>query len=182
MTNVSDSFDTQERLAWARDALGAAAAGSANNGGQVPPDLIEPDGWRWRVLSDIQQLSGAVSRDYARAKSSQQRQAWESRFAGPVATGGGAAVGSIVSAVGAGLTKTSAVTGGIVIALGVLFAIAGSVFSANNYVRNRSQRLRFLRLLHDIWDFAYLVLPTAAPAEAFTQLGVIRTEWETAGG
>lgn len=57
-----------------------------------------------------------------------------------------------------------------------------SVFSAENYVRNRSQRLRFLRLLHDIWDFAYLVLPQAEPAGAYTQLSAIRTEWKTAGG
>jgi sulfite exporter TauE/SafE len=91
-------------------------------------------------------------------------------------------VGSVVSAVGAGLIKTTDVLGWIVVVLGVLLAIAGSVFSANNYVRNRSQRLRFLRLLHDICDFAYLLLPTAAPVDAFTQLGAIRTEWETAGG
>lgn len=58
----------------------------------------------------------------------------------------------------------------------MLLAIAGSVLSANSYVHNRSQALRFSRLLRDIWDFANLVLPTALPADAFTQLDAIRTE------
>ena len=183
MGQPNDGFDTQERLTWAEEALRAAAAATATtSGGQVSPDLVEPDGWRWRVLRDLQQLSDAVRRDYARARSGQRRQAWESRFGGPVATGGGAAAGSVVSAVGAGLIKSSALIGWVVVVLGVLLAIAGSVFSANSYVRNRSQALRFSRLLRDIWDFAYLVLPTASPADAFTQLSAIRTEWETAGG
>ena len=178
----TDGFDTDTRLAWAEAALRSAAeAAKPSNGGESPADLAEPNGWRWRVLDDLRQLSAAVSHDYDRAKTSQQHQAWESRFAGPLATGGSAAIGSVVSAVGAGLIKTSAVAGWIILVLGVLLAIAGSVFSANSYVRNRSQRLRFQRLLHDIWDFAYLVLPTATSADAFGQLGAIRTEWETAG-
>lgn len=142
----ADGFDTETRLAWAKAAFQAAAeAAKQSNGGQIPADLTEPTGWRWRVLNDLHQLSAAVSHDYARAKTSQQHQAWESRVAGPLATGGGAAIGSIMAAVGAGLIKTSAIAGWIIVVLGVVLAVAGSVFSANNYVRNRSQRLRFLR-------------------------------------
>ncbi|MHB8660216.1 MAG: hypothetical protein ACYC91_20215 [Solirubrobacteraceae bacterium] len=62
MSLATDGYDTRERFAWAEEALRAAAAAvGANSGGQVPPDLAEPDGWRWRVLRDLQQLSGAVS-------------------------------------------------------------------------------------------------------------------------
>ncbi len=63
-----------------------------------------------------------------------------------------------MSAVGAGLIKTSGVVGWILVVFGVIAAVGGSVFSANNYVRNRGQRLRFQRLLRDICDFAYLVV------------------------
>ena len=122
--------DTGERLAWAEDALPAAGAETAiASGGRVSPDSVEPDGRRWRVLRDLQQLSDAVGRDYASARSGQRRQAWESRFGGPVATGGGAAAGSVVSAVGTGLIKSSAPVGWVLGVLGVLLAIAGSVFS-----------------------------------------------------
>lgn len=177
-----DVFNPETRLAWATAALREAGeAAKPTSGGEVPADLAEPTGWRWRVLADLHQLSANVSRDYDRAKAGQQHQAWESRFGGPLATGGGAAIGSVMSAIGAGLIKTNHLAGWVIVVLGVVLAIAGAVFSANNYVRNRNQRLRFLRLLHDIWDFAYLVLTTAAPADAFAQLGQIRTEWETAG-
>ena len=159
MTQASEPFNIEERLEWARGALrdAAAAALATTPGGQVPPDLAESDGWRWRVLEDLTSLSQAVSRDYESARERQQKLAWESRL-GPIATGGGAAVGSVVSAVGAGLIKTSGVVGWILVVFGVIAAVGGSVFSANNYVRNRGQRLRFQRLLRDICDFAYLVV------------------------
>jgi hypothetical protein len=180
---VAGPFDQEARLQLASAALRSAAesAKAAGNSGQAPPDLVPPDGWRWRVLSDLTALSGAVNRDYEQARARQARQAWQSRFGGPIATGAGAAVGSVVAAVGAGIVKTSTVGGWVVVVLGVLLAVAGSVISSNNYVQNRNKQLRFLRLLHDIWDYAYLVLPTASAADTFTQLGTFRTLWETAG-
>ncbi|HEX4661850.1 MAG TPA: hypothetical protein VH307_31025 [Streptosporangiaceae bacterium] len=65
--------------------------------------------------------------------------------------------------------------------MGVVFAIVGSVISSNNYVQNRNKQLRFLRLLYDMWDYAYLVLPTASAADTYTQLDTFRSLWETAG-
>ena len=183
MTETGSPIDEQERLEWAKQALRDAATAAARTapGGEVPPDLAEPDGWRWRVLDDLTTLSEAVNRDYQAARERQRALAWESRL-GRLATGGAAAVGSAVSAAGVALTKTSALGGWALLVFGVVFAFAGSVFSANNYVRNRGQRLRFLRLLHDIWDFAYIVLPTAQPGDAYAALAGIRTQWETAGG
>jgi hypothetical protein len=32
-----------------------------------------------------------------------------------------------------------------------------------------------------MWDYAYLVLPTAKAADTFTQLDTFRSLWETAG-
>lgn len=178
----AETFNQAERLSWAQQALrDAAEAAKGADHGKVPVDLVQPDGWRWRVLDDLTNLSSAVDRDYQRAQTRQQRQAWQARLPGPLATGGSAAAGSVVSAVGAGIIKTSSALGWIVVIAGVLLAVLGSVFSATNYVRNRNQKLRFLRLLHDIWDFAYLVLPTANPADAYTQLAAVRTQWETAG-
>jgi hypothetical protein len=180
---TSGSFDEDQRLQWAQTALQSAAesAKAASSEHQVPPDLDSPDGWRWRVLGDLTALSNAVNRDYEQARARQSRQAWQSRFGGPLTTGAGAAVGSIVAAVGAGLVKTNAVGGWVIVVLGVLFAIGGSVISSNNYVQNRNKQLRFLRLLYDMWDYAYLVLPTASAADTFTQLDTFRNLWETAG-
>ncbi len=176
-------FDEKLRLAWAEAALLRAAdiAASGREDHEAPPDLTSPDGWRWRVLADLTALSGYVNHDYEQARARQGRQAWQSRFGGQLATGAGAAIGSIVSAVGAGLVKTNTAAGWVIIALGVLFAIGGSVLSSNNYVQNRNKQLRFLRLLHDMWDYAYMVLPIASAAETFTQLDTFRTLWETAG-
>jgi hypothetical protein len=176
-------FDENQRLQLATAALQRAAesAAAASGDHQVPPDLTSPDGWRWKVLTDLTALSNAVNRDYERARTRQARQAWQSRFGGPLATGGGAAVGSVVAAVGAGLVKTNTAAGWVVVVLGVLFAISGSVISSNNYVQNRNKQLRFLRLLYDIWDYAYLVLPAAAATDTFTQLDTFRSLWETAG-
>lgn len=180
---ATEPFDEGQRLQWARAALQAAAesAAAAASDHQVPPDLISPDGWRWRVLSDLTELSGAVTRDYEQARTRQSRQAWQSRFGGALATGAGAAVGSIVSAVGAGLVKTNAVAGWVVVVVGVVLAIVGSVISSNNYVQNCNKQLRFLRLLYDMRDYAYLVLPTASDVDTYTQLDTFRSLWETAG-
>lgn len=87
----------------------------------------------------------------------------------------------MVSTVAAGLIKSSALIGWVVVVLGVLLAIAGSVFSANNRCATGVRHCAS-HPVRDIWDFAYLVLPTASPADAFTQLGAIHTEWEPAGG
>jgi hypothetical protein len=178
---TTEPFDEDQRAQLAKAALEGAAKTKAVGGHQVPPDLISPDGWRWKVLSGLTDLSKSVNRDYERARTRQRRQAWQSRFGGPLATGAGAAVGSVVSAVGAGLVKTNTAGGWVVVVLGVLLAIGGSVISSNNYVQNRNKQLRFLRLLYDIWDYAYLVLPTATVADTFTQLDTFRSLWETAG-
>jgi bacteriorhodopsin len=115
---------------------------------------------------------------YAQARNKQKSQAWET-YLGPVATGGSAAIGSALAAIGAGVVKS---TGGwLLFAFGIVFALAGSVFSANSYVRNRSMKLRYLRLLYDLTDYCFMVLPTAAPADVFVQLDAFRQLWETAG-
>jgi hypothetical protein len=181
--SATQPFDENQRLQLATTALQNAAesAKEASKDHMVPTDLIAPDGWRWRVLSDLTALSHAVNRDYEQARIRQTRQAWQSRFGGPLVTGAGAAVGSVVAAVGAGLVKTSTAGGWVIIVLGVLLAVVGSVISSNNYVQNRNKQLRFLRLLYDIWDYCYLVLPTATGADTFTQLDAFRSLWETAG-
>jgi hypothetical protein len=180
---ATEPFDQEQHLQLATAALHSAAesATAASSTDQAPPDLVPPDGWRWRVLSDLAVLSRAINRDYEQARTRQARQAWQSRFGGPVATGAGAAVGSVVAAVGAGIVKTNTAGGWVVVVLGVLLAIGGSVISSNNYVQNRNKQLRFLRLLYDIWDYAYLVLPTSSAADTFTQLDTFRNLWETAG-
>ncbi len=176
---VSAQFDFDERMQHARQALTDAAA-SAANPGPVPPDLA-PGGWRWQVLADLDALGTAVGKDYVKANARQRKQAWESRFGGPVTTGGGAAIGAVMSAVGAGLVKTSTVAGWVILVLGVIFAFFGSIFTATSYVQNRNKKLRFLRLLHDIADYACLVLPTAQPGDVFGPLDNLRQLWETAG-
>jgi hypothetical protein len=179
---VGEALSTEDRCRWAQDALRAAAAKAAEaSDGQIPSDLIEPTGWRWRVLAELDGLSKDLVKGYERANKRQSRQAWESRWAGPFATGGGAAIGSIVSAVGAGLIKTNTVLGWTLVIVGVLFAIAGSVFSANTYVQNRNTKLRYLRLIYNIWDYAFAVLPTALPGDAYNAVDTIRSQWETAG-
>lgn len=180
---TADPFDENQRLELATAALQNAAESAevASADHRIPADLIAPDGWRWRVLSDLTVFSHAVNRDYEQARTRQARQAWQSRFVGPLVTGLGAAAGSVVAAVGAGVVKTSTVGGWVVIVVGVVLAVVGSVISSNNYVQNRNKQLRFLRLLHDIWDYAYLILPTAAAADTFTQLDTFRSLWETAG-
>jgi hypothetical protein len=141
--------------------------------------MREPDGWRWRVLADLEELHEVIVRDYTSARDKQKSQAWETRL-GPIITGAGAGVGSVVAAIGAGIAKSGG-WGWILIVAGVLFAIVGSVLGANSYVRSRNQKLRYLRLMHGLPDYAYLVLPAAQPAEAFQQLDSFRQLWEAAG-
>lgn len=179
----AEPFDIDIRRQWAEEALvraGEAAKASCPNS-EVPPDLIRPDGWRWRVLADMTQLTMAINRAYEDARRRQDRQAWQNRIGGPVTTGAGSAIGAVVAAIGAGQLKADAPLGWLVIALGVIGAIVGSIFSASNYVQNRNKVRRFLRLLHDIWDFNYMVLPDISAADAFRQLDTFRQMWETAG-
>jgi hypothetical protein len=178
---VGQPFDEAARRRWAEVALRAELVAQEVQGSRTATDLLEPDGWRWRVLEDMTVLSGFLNESYELARTHQKRQAWQSRFGGPIATGGGAAIGSIVSAVGAGLIKTNAVAGWVIVIVGVVLAVFASVFSASTYVQNRNKVLRYLRLLHDIWDWCYMVLPTVAVADAFTQLDTFRGLWETAG-
>ncbi|HSZ41952.1 MAG TPA: hypothetical protein VK817_18505 [Trebonia sp.] len=174
-------FDQATRLGWARQALEEAAAAASAGGKPVPPDLTEPDGWRWRVLEELSGLSAALVADYNRARDKQAHQVWESRLGGPLTTGGSAAIGAVVSAIGAGVIKTSTAASWSVIVIGVLLAIGGSVLSANTYVQNRHKKLRFLRLLFDLWDYAYIVLPTAPEGDVYTAVSAIRGLWESAG-
>lgn len=37
------------------------------------------------------------------------------------------------------------------------------------------------RLLYDLWDYAYVVLPTAAEGDVYTAVSAIRGLWESAG-
>jgi hypothetical protein len=177
---TGDPFDEVERRKWAEEALDAAID-AAKAAGSVPADLIAPDGWRWRVLDELTALSAQLNRQYEKARAKQRHQAWQSRFGGPVATAGGAGIGAILSAVGAGIAQTSAIVGWTILVLGVLFAVAGSVFSANTYVQNRNRKLRYSRLLHDIWDYAYMVLPTAEASDVYNELNDLRADQETAG-
>ncbi|TAN29951.1 MAG: hypothetical protein EPN30_01555 [Actinomycetota bacterium] len=167
----------EEKFEWATKALKVAQASAGENA--EPLGLAEPDGWRWRVLADLAGLRDSVACGYVHARDKQRSQAWESRV-GPLVTGGGAGVGAAVAAVGAGIVKSGG-WGWLLVIVGVLFAIVGSVFSANSYVRNRLQKLRYLRLLHDLGDYAYLVLPSAEPANVFQQIDTFRQLWESAG-
>lgn len=181
MTVATARFPTAEHLARAQQALHDAGAAARGTTGQVPADLTPPKGWRWRVLADLTALSTAVAVDYQRAQAGERRHAWQARLAGPGSAGATAAVGSVVSAAGAGLFKTSLPVGIALVVIGVAAAFGGAFFSASNYVRERNQTLRFERLLRDIWDFAYLVLPTAEAPDVYAGLGALRTQWETAG-
>jgi hypothetical protein len=160
-----ESQSTEGRFDLARGAL--KATGTNKDGD-----------WQMHVLNQLVSLTGWVAKGYAAARRKQSTQAWESRVA-PVATGGTAAVGAVIAVVGT--ANTSGTLRWILVAFGVLFAGAGSLLGANAYIRNRSITLRYLRLLHDIPDYAYLVLPTARPADAYSQLDTFRQLWETAG-
>lgn len=167
-----------EKFNWSRNALNAAQAAAGNDA--ESQGLVEPDGWRWRVLADLEKLHSIIVRDYTNARDKQRSQAWESRI-GPLITGGSAGIGGVVAAIGAGIVKSVGGWGWFVLVIGVLFAIAGSLFGANSYVRSRNQMLRFLRLIHGLGDYAYLSLPAAEAAEVFQQLDTFRQLWESAG-
>ena len=160
-----ESQPPEGRFALARQAL---EAGEAD----------EDSDWQKQVLDQLISLAGWIEKGYLAARRKQSTQGWESRVA-PIATGGTAAVGAVITAVGT--ANTSGALRWILVVFGVLFALAGSLLGANTYVRNRSITLRYLRLLHDIPDYAYLVLPTAKPADAYSQLDTFRQLWETAG-
>ncbi|CAG4902302.1 hypothetical protein [Acidithrix sp. C25] len=167
----------EAKFGWARNALQAAQVAAGKDA--EAQGLVEPDGWRWRVLTDLEVLRDVIVRDYTKARDKQKSQAWESRL-GPIITGGGAGVGAVVAAIGAGIAKSGR-WGWVLIVVGVLFAIVGSVLGANSYVRNRNQKLRYLRLMHGLGDYAYLLLSVAEPADAFQQLDNFRQLWESAG-
>jgi len=168
---------TNDKFGWARAALKAAQSDAGKDA--ESKGLVEPSGWRWKVLADLEELHEVIVRDYTNARDKQKSQAWESRL-GPIVTGGGAGIGAVVAAIGAGIVKSGG-WGWVLIVVGVLFAVVGSVLGANSYVRNRNQKLRFLRLIHGLGDYAYLVLPGVEPADAFQQLDSFRQLWESAG-
>ncbi len=181
MSQTLYTFNVDHYRQRAEAALQSAAEQAGTQPGGVTADLRSPDGWRWQVLADLTALSQAVVVDYQAAQAEQTRDRWQARLGGPAATGVSAAVGSIVSAAGASIIHTSAVIGSLVVVVGIVAALGGALLSQNNYLRSRNQKLRFLRLLHDIWDFAYLMLATAAAEDVYGQLVALRTEWETAG-
>ncbi|HET9059614.1 MAG TPA: hypothetical protein VFN61_06810 [Acidimicrobiales bacterium] len=168
----ADGIDA--KFVWARDALKATQFSTDAKGN----GFDDPDGWRWRVLADLEELHGVIVRDYTKARDKQKSQAWETRW-GPIFTGAGAALGAAFAAVGASFG--SGRWGWAFSIPGVVIAIVGSVVGANSYVRSRNQKLRYLHLMHALADYAYLVLPVAEPAEAFQQLDSFRQMWESAG-
>jgi hypothetical protein len=173
------AFDNDKRHADAKAALKAAQGASKD------PDadgLNEPGGWRWQILDELYGLAKAVDADYETARQQQRAQALAYRVGTPLTTGGVAAFGAVISAVGAAVLKVNTLGGWVLTVLGVAVALGGSFFSANTYVQNRNKKLRFLRLLYDLWDFAVAVLPSAAPADVYDRVSAIRVGWETAGG
>lgn len=176
LNSPTSSKHVDVKFGWARGTLKAAQASAGSDA--ETKGLTEPDGWRWRVLGELEELHEVIVRDYTKARDKQKSQAWETRW-GPIFTGAGAAVGAAVAAVGASLG--SGRWGWALSLPGVLIAVAGSVLGANSYVRSRNQKLRYLHLMHALADYAYLVLPVAEPAEAFQQLDSFRQMWESAG-
>lgn len=172
------AFDNAERYAAAKAALKAAEGASKD---PRADGLDDPGGWRWQILEELYGLAMAVNADYEKARQKQRGQALAYRVGTPLATGGVAAFGAVISAVGAAVLKLNTPGGLVLTVLGVAFALGGSFFSANTYVQNRNKKLRFLRLLYDLWDFAIAVLPSADPADAYDRVSAIRVSWETAG-
>ena len=171
-------FDNAGRHVAAKAALKAAKDASKD---PRADGLDDPDGWRWQVLDELYGLAMAVNADYETARKNQRNQALAYRVGTPLATGGIAAFGAVISAVGAAVLKLNTPGGVVLTLLGVAFALVGSFFSANTYVQNRNKKLRFLRLLYDLWDYAIAVLPSAAQVDAYDRVSAIRVGWETAG-
>lgn len=144
---------------------------------QALSGLDEPDGWRWHALETMHRLALDIAPSYEGARDRFAAQFWESRV-GPVLTGVGAASGAALTALG---TSVKAAWGDPLIAVGFLLAVGGSVFSANAYVRSRNTQLRYLRLVFDMSDYSFMVLPTASPGDVYQQLDAFRGLWETAG-
>ncbi len=176
----SPDIEAETSLDRAKQALEAARNAAIDGGREIPPDLAE-GGWRWVVLHELSGLRDAILADYNKAMLSKRRQAWEYRWGGPVATGLGAGVGSVMTAVGASLASSNTFAGWTVIILGFLFAVFASVVTSNNYVYNRNKTLRFERLLFDMADYGALLLPTASAKDVYAQVDQIRHDWETAG-
>ena len=153
-------------------AVPAVAASAAVNPAAVSPD------WRQHVLEELRTFTDALGNDYSKARQQLKTQAWEAKVA-PIATGSSAAGGSVLAGLGGSLVSGPWRFGFVV--GGAVLALVGTVFSANTYVRNRSMMLRFLRLMNDMADYAYLVLPSASPQETYQQLDTYRQQWESAG-
>jgi hypothetical protein len=169
--------DGETRLDKAEEALAATKTAVHP---RVPPHL-QDDRWRSRVLNELDGLRTKILADYGRSLERQHRQAWEYRWAGPLVTGLGAGGGSVIAALGASLASSHKTYGWVLIVVGFLLSVVGSVVTSNNYVYNRKKTLRFLRLLYDIADYGVLVLPTADPDDVYTQIDSFRELWETAG-
>lgn len=165
----------------AREALRETAAAQASPksqaDGQALSGLDESAGWRWHALETMHGLALDIAPSYESARDKFAAQYWES-LVGPVFTGVGAASGAALTALGA---SVKAAWGDPVIAVGFLLAVGGSVFSANAYVRSRKTQSRYLRLVFDMSDYSFMVLPTASPGDVFQQLDTFRGLWETAG-
>jgi hypothetical protein len=182
LTSLSDGGMSADEDWLCVSKAGLAKVEAASAGSRTPSDgADQPEGWRWMVLRDLRKLWEDVRGDYDRAAKRTKRQAWESRFGGPIATGGSAGVGAVVTVLGTSLFDTNRLAGIVVAAAGFLFALIGSVLSASNYVSNRSKQLRCSRLMHDIANYSYMLLPSGTASEAFAQLDNFRVLWETAG-
>lgn len=170
-------IDRETSLDRARQVLETAREAA---GPELSPDLRE-DGWRSTVLGEMEGLHWAILADYRKARQSNRRQAWEYRWGGPFATGLGAGVGSVLAAVGASLASSNAAAGWVVIIVGFLLAVIGSVVTSNNYVYNRKRMLRYERVLFGMADYGTMLLATAEPKDVYAQVDQFRQDWETAG-
>lgn len=185
LRRVGESLSREpEPLEWAITALHSESASELAKmekeglSATVPPDLVAPDGWRWRVLTDLTELHQSAIDGYDHALRKQTWLTLESSV-GKIFVGGIAGVGAFAEIIGVAYVKGSA--GWILAAVGIALAVGGSVFSASSYLRNRNQKLRYLRLMHDIRDYAYLLLPTAERNDVYAQMDNFRQLWETAG-
>src|SRR5215831_11991624 len=129
------AFDNAKRYAAAKAALETAKGASQD---PRADGLDDPSGWRWQILDELYGLAKAVNADYEKARQKQRAQALAYRVGTPLATGGIAAFGAVISAVGAAVVKLNTPAGWVLTVLGVAFALGGSFFSANTYVQNRN--------------------------------------------
>jgi hypothetical protein len=156
-------------------------AASATSNGSQPGEKADLTDWRAIVLAELRAFHERVGRDYEKARRRSSRQAWSTQWAGKGVTAGSAGIGSVMAAVGSGVIQTNTVVGWVLVVIGVVFAMLGAVIPASNYVQNRNKMLRFLRLGKDVFDWTWLVLPTAEKQAAYDQLDQFRSMWESAG-